>query len=61
MANRNIAIKCEMSHLEELTLFYDKRRLEQILHNLLTNAIKFTTSGEISIVADIKESEESDS
>ena len=35
-------------------LSFDKRRLQQVLYNLLTNAIKFTRKGNIIITAEVK-------
>ena len=35
-------------------LCFDKRRFQQVLKNLLANAIKFTEKGTITIAADVK-------
>lgn len=46
IANKPIEMKCEMS-LPYCHIHSEKNRLTQVLSNLLTNAVKFTSQGEI--------------
>lgn len=41
---------------EGFTVFSDKRRIKQVLTNLINNAVKFTDSGKISLTAGLAES-----
>lgn len=46
--SKGLKLSCEMSP-EKIQFVNDKRRVEQILINLLDNAVKFTSSGTISL------------
>ncbi|MFA6233247.1 MAG: ATP-binding protein [Bacteroidota bacterium] len=56
-AQKNITIEVLVDHLQ--TLFTDKRLIETVLRNLVTNAIKFTQNGgNVSISAESTESDD---
>jgi len=42
-------------NIPKLSIYGDKQRIQQLLMNLLTNAVKFTQSGKIYVTAWIKE------
>ncbi|MDR0988273.1 MAG: PAS domain-containing protein [Prevotellaceae bacterium] len=46
--NANVPIKLELAK-DELILYTDQRRVTQVVNNFLTNAMKFTSSGSITI------------
>lgn len=52
---RNLKVRSECSSIKEKFpfLLFDRRRLQQVLINLLSNAQKFQTDGEIVVTADI--------
>ena len=47
--NKGLNIVCDLSPDIEIQLIGDPLRLKQILLNLLSNSVKFTSYGEISI------------
>ena len=55
MVNRNVTLffDCDQPRLEYPQLLFDKRRLQQVLQNILENAIKFTRNGKIAITAKV--------
>lgn len=44
MEGKNLAIDCELE-LDQVTIWADQHKLEQVLRNFMTNAIKFTPVG----------------
>ena len=51
---KNISFKIENNVENELVLFGDEGRIKQILNNLLTNALKFTDSGQVKLTVSDK-------
>ena len=58
LTDRNISIVSQIKH--DLKLRFDKRRFQQVLLNLLSNATKFQTQGIILVKARVKEIQQSD-
>ena len=56
LKHRKIKIRSETSYINRFypQLVFDKRRLQQVLLNLLTNAIKFQKNGVIKVKAEIE-------
>ena len=57
LVNRKISLVCDLAsiHRDYAVISFDRRRLQQVLYNLLSNAAKFTRKGEIKISGDIKQ------
>lgn len=53
--DKNINLNCHVQDAENETLFSDETKLNQILMNLISNAIKFTRSGDIDFGYEIKD------
>lgn len=52
-------LKIQIDTPDELTIYFDKIKIDQVINNYLTNAIKYTPSGkQITIKAYVKEDEE---
>ncbi len=51
-SQKNLALECSISNLPEVKA--DRERLEQILINLLNNAIKYTIKGKVEVLAKTK-------
>lgn len=49
--DKGLELICEVDEELPALVFYDELRLRQILSNLLSNALKFTTTGEVVLVA----------
>ena len=58
---KNIMLTYEKEHIHQKipTLLGDKRRMKQVLMNLIKNSMKFTPKGIIQIFADYSETPES--
>ena len=54
--NKGLAIKAEIAPEADAAFYGDPTRIRQVLSNLLSNALKFTSSGEVSIKVDLCES-----
>ena len=52
-ADKSIAFDVQIGELAELTLYSDMQRIEQILRNLVSNAIKFTNEGSVTVKIDL--------
>ena len=52
----DVAFNLSRVHRKYPVLSFDKRRLQQVLYNLVNNAIKFTRKGTISITGDVRSS-----
>jgi signal transduction histidine kinase len=47
---KNPAIKILNSHTQGISVYADKGRISQVIHNLLDNAIKFSESSEDNVI-----------
>ena len=56
--NKNLKFEVDISDSLPLVLYGDQKRMEQILLNLLTNAVKYTEVGRVTLRVDVEEDEE---
>lgn len=60
--NKKIVVKLEVSRLfKQLSLYSDEFRIEQVLINLIDNAVKYTEKGEIAIGFEVIDSDHEES
>jgi signal transduction histidine kinase len=57
---KNVVIESVVSDNVPERIYCDRRRIMQVLLNLLSNSTKFTYDGKISVFVDIFESDEED-
>jgi Na+/proline symporter/signal transduction histidine kinase len=57
LTNKNIEVQFEQAS-QEIKAFYDKERIIQVIHNLVSNAIKFCSPKEGKITIKIKENDQ---
>ncbi|MAK63092.1 MAG: hypothetical protein CMK09_19150 [Ponticaulis sp.] len=51
---KGLEFRTEVSHALDISAYMDELRLRQIMHNLISNAIKFTEAGRVSVMADLR-------
>ena len=56
LRSKDLSIEIDVSKIETLysRLIFDKRRMQQVLVNLLSNATKFQTEGVIKVTARVQ-------
>ncbi len=53
-APKNIKLVSDLEELDNTLVFSDRKRIKQVLINLINNGLKFTESGHIRVSAKIK-------
>ncbi len=57
-AKKNITLKTNIASSIPVEIYSDRTRLQQVLNNLISNAVKFTEKGEITVSAWVEDEEE---